>query len=76
MAIRYKCRHCATEVGSLPFGSAKETVRMLHQLNEGEEENFVTTCEKGHLTVQCICEQCEKSLREFPDYYSLGKWLQ
>ena len=26
MAIRYTCRHCETEIGTLPFESVKETV--------------------------------------------------
>ena len=76
MAIRYKCRHCETEIGSLPFESAKDTILLLQKMDETEEEHFLT-CEKdGALTVRCICEQCEQSLRKFPDYHSLSKWLQ
>ena len=76
MAIRYKCRHCDTEVGSLPFESAKETVLLLQRTDDLEEERFLTYAKDGALTVQCICEQCEQSLRTFPDYYSLRKWIQ
>ena len=45
-------------------------------MDEGEEERFLTYGKDGELTVRCICEQCEQSLRSFPDYYTLNKWLQ
>ena len=76
MAIRYTCRHCETEIGTLPFESVKETILQLQKMDEGEEEHFLTYEKDGALTVRCICEQCEQSLRTFPDYYTLNKWLQ
>ncbi|WP_342513932.1 anti-sigma-F factor Fin [Sporosarcina sp. FSL K6-1522] len=76
MAIRYTCRHCETEIGTLPFESAKETILLLQEMDQGEEERFLT-CEKdGEFTVRCICEQCEQSLQRFPNYYTLNRWLQ
>ena len=76
MAIHYTCRHCETEIGTLPFESVKETILQLQKMDEGEEERFLTYEQDGELTVRCICEQCEQSLRRFPDYYTLNKWLQ
>lgn len=76
MAIRYKCRHCETEIGSLPFETAQGTILLLQKMDEEEEERFLTYEMDGELTVRCICEHCEQSLRSFPDYYSLRKWLQ
>ncbi|WP_438314086.1 anti-sigma-F factor Fin [Sporosarcina sp. FA9] len=76
MAIRYKCRHCDTEIGSLPFESAKETLQMLQRMDETEEEQFLMYEKGGAVTVRCICEQCEQSLEKFPNYYTLRKWLQ
>ncbi len=40
MAIHYKCRHCETEIGMLPFESVKETILELQKMDEGEEERF------------------------------------
>ena len=76
MAIRYTCRHCATEIGTLPFESVKDTILQLQKADEGQEEQFLTYEKDGDLTVRCICEQCEQSLQRFPDYYTLNKWLQ
>ncbi|MFJ7936804.1 anti-sigma-F factor Fin [Sporosarcina sp. NPDC096371] len=76
MAIRYTCRHCETEIGTLPFESVKETILQLQKTDEGQEDQFLTYEKDGDLTVRCICEQCEQSLLRFPDYYTLNKWLQ
>lgn len=76
MAIRYHCRHCKTEIGSLPFESAQEALRLLQKLDEKEEERFLTLGKDGDLKVRCICEQCEESLQSYPDYYTFTKWLQ
>ncbi len=76
MAIRYKCRHCETEIGSLPFESAKETILLLQKVDEMEEERFLQYDQDGSVMVRCICEQCEQSLQSYPDYYTLNKWLQ
>lgn len=75
MAIRYRCRHCETEMGLLPFES-EDSVRKLHQLADEEWEHYVQKDNNGETTVRCICEQCEQSLKQFPDYYALQKWLQ
>lgn len=75
MPVRYRCRHCETEIGTLPF-DADETIRKLHQFEVGEVDDYVEKDEQGHTTVHCICEHCEDSLRQFPDYLALKKWLQ
>ena len=77
MAIRYHCRHCETEIGSLPFESAQAVLNLVGKLDETEKgEQFLKFEDDGELTVRCICEQCEQSLQQFPDYHTLKKWLQ
>lgn len=75
MPVRYRCRHCETEIGTLPF-DADETIRKLHQFEVGEVDDYIEKDERGQTIVHCICEHCEDSLRQFPDYYSLKNWLQ
>jgi hypothetical protein len=74
--IHYSCRHCNTEVGSIPFASAEEIIRELQKAEEGKGEQFLEYDENGSMTVRCICEQCEQSLQMNPEYYALRKWLQ
>ena len=75
MPIHYKCRHCETELGQIPFDTA-ETMKKLQLTEVGEVDDYIVLDAKGDATVNCICEQCEDSLRQFPHYYSLKKWLQ
>ncbi|MGN7478897.1 anti-sigma-F factor Fin [Solibacillus silvestris] len=75
MPVRYRCRHCEVEIGTLPF-NAEETVQKLHLFEIGEIDDFIKKDERGETTVYSICEHCEESLRQFPDYYALKKWLQ
>lgn len=71
--IRYSCNHCDTEMGSIPFESAKDTIS---QLDGADKKSFLSVDLDGGLHIRCICEQCEQSLQTFPDYYTLKKWLQ
>ena len=75
MPIRYICSHCEKEIGVLPIDSP-ETMRKLNLYEIGEIGDYMEYDANGVTTVRCICEQCEDSLRQFPHYYSLKKWLQ
>ncbi|RHW31744.1 DUF2757 family protein [Lysinibacillus yapensis] len=75
MPVRYRCRHCETEMGTLPF-DGDDTIRKLHLFEVGEIDDYIEKNEQGDTTVHSICEHCEDSLRQFPDYYALKKWLQ
>ena len=75
MPLRYKCRHCETELGQIPYDTV-DTMKRLQLTEVGEIDDFIELDAKGDATVQCICEHCEDSLRQFPHYHSLKKWIQ
>ena len=75
MPLRYKCRHCETEIGQIPYDTV-DTMKRLQLTEVGEIDEFIELDAKGDATVQCICEHCEDSLRQFPHYHSLKKWIQ
>ncbi|MER1987663.1 MAG: anti-sigma-F factor Fin [Solibacillus sp.] len=75
MPIRYCCRHCQAEIGTLPF-DADKTITKLHQFEIGEIDDYIGKNGQGETVVHSICEQCEESLRQFPDYHALKRWLQ
>lgn len=75
MPVRYLCRHCATELGVLPI-QGEEAIRKLHLFEVGEIDEFIEHKPNGETIVHCICEQCENSMRQFPNYYALKNWLQ
>lgn len=75
MPLRYKCRHCETELGQIPYETA-EALKKLQLMEIGEIDDYIELDSKGDATVQCICEQCEDSLKQFPHYHFLKKWIQ
>jgi len=75
MTIRVKCRHCKTEMGHLTDRSALDHGRV-QQMREEFAEEFITQDEKGTLNVTSICEHCENTLRENPNYYAMQNWIQ
>lgn len=75
MAIRVTCRHCKTEIGHIQDHSALQHGRV-QQMREEFAEEFITQDEKGSLTVTSICEHCEKSLQDNPNYYAMRNWIQ
>ena len=40
MSVRYRCRHCEVEIGTLPF-DADDTIRKLHIFELGEADDYV-----------------------------------
>ena len=76
MPIRYKCRHCETEVGQLPFDSIDQEFLNKHEIKPEEQHIYIENQEEGNFVVRCICEECQHSLQKFPNYYALKKWIQ
>ncbi|MEI4771513.1 anti-sigma-F factor Fin [Psychrobacillus sp. FJAT-51614] len=76
MTIRYKCRHCETEIGQLPLDSIDEHFLKKNDITHEEKDLYIELGNEGEYTVQCICEECQSSLQKFPNYYALKKWIQ
>ncbi|MFF2755665.1 anti-sigma-F factor Fin [Psychrobacillus sp. NPDC058041] len=76
MTIRYKCRHCETEIGQLPLDSIDEQFLQKNNITPEEQDLYIMHGVEGDYTVQCICEDCQSSLQKFPNYYALKKWIQ
>ena len=75
MAIRVKCRHCDTVMGYFPSDSAERNSRV-KELKEEFAEEFIMQDEQGKVTIKSTCEHCEQSLKLFPNYYAINKWIQ
>ncbi len=58
MSVRYRCRHCEVEIGTLPF-DADDTIRKLHIFELGEADDYVEKDQHGHTTVHCIFPFCK-----------------
>jgi len=74
--IRYRCRHCETEIGEIPLDSAEDVMSRLQLHAKEDSGNYLSVDPDGGTTISCICEECQQSLSRNPDYYALHKWLQ
>ncbi|WP_096441136.1 anti-sigma-F factor Fin family protein [Alteribacter populi] len=76
MAIHYQCRHCRTKLGSLSDRAADSEQLGFHSLTEDEQHKMIRYDTKGDIHVDVICEDCEQTLAENPDYHQYESFLQ
>ncbi|MBM7097940.1 MULTISPECIES: anti-sigma-F factor Fin family protein [Alteribacter] len=76
MAIHYQCRHCGTKLGTISEWTADEKTLGFHMLDEEERENMIRYDNRGDIHVDTICEDCEKTLSDHPDYHQYESFLQ
>jgi hypothetical protein len=62
-------------MGYLPSESAERNSRV-KELKEEFAEEFIMQDEQGKVTIKSTCEHCEQSLKLFPNYYAINKWIQ
>lgn len=77
MEVRYKCRHCGTEVGRIK-GDVFHTDRLgLDTLNSEERTQFVSyEADQEAMNVSTICEDCQEALERNPHFHELDTWIQ
>ncbi|ADU28345.1 anti-sigma-F factor Fin family protein [Evansella cellulosilytica] len=75
MAIHYYCRHCSKNVGTLSDWQANDEQLGFNQLTNEEKQEMIECNSQGHLQVKVICEDCEKTLQENPDYHAQESFI-
>lgn len=74
MAIHYYCRHCMQNVGRID--SSVDGGRLgLEQLSEEDKQDMVSQDDRGHVHIKTICEECERTLQDFPAYHEQESFL-
>lgn len=76
MSIIYKCRHCGDVIGSLMQQSHSTSELGLDALTEIEQKSMMEHKDNGDVHVKIICESCEESLEQHPNYYELEHFIQ
>lgn len=69
MAIKYQCRHCGVQMGTLENMSLDSEKLGIHQLSEEERLDMVSYETSGDIHIKAICEDCHESLSRNPEYY-------
>ena len=75
MSITYKCAHCGNEVGQLEQSKVDQTMLGIQELTEEERSKMVQQDESGKLEIRSICESCESTLQEHPQYHELDYFI-
>lgn len=69
MALKYHCRHCGMQLGTLENMSVDTERLGLNKLTDEERLEIVSYDSSGDIHIKTICEDCHESLERNPDYY-------
>ncbi|OEH92634.1 anti-sigma-F factor Fin family protein [Bacillus solimangrovi] len=75
MAVLYFCRHCGYKIGEINEQNVSLERLGFHQLSDSERQEMVTHSENGDIKVKSICEHCEATLNQNPDYHQLKSFI-
>lgn len=76
MSVVYKCRHCGHKIGELPLENVDHASLGIDQLTSEDRRKMVHYDEGGHMQIQAICDHCEDSLKQHPNYHELDFFIQ
>lgn len=76
VAIVYNCRHCGQEIGKLENQVIDTSLLGFDQLSEKEKQEMIEYRNNGDIQVQTICESCEETLGQHPQYHELDFFIQ
>lgn len=75
-SIVFKCRHCASTIGTVSQQHVTEAMLGIHTLTEEEQNEMIHYKENGNMHIQSICEQCEETLGNYPEFHALHYFIQ
>lgn len=76
MAIVYRCRHCGHVIGELKQHIVSTSMLGWDELTAQDKQRMIQYKQNGDVHIISICENCEDSLKQHPDYYELEYFLQ
>lgn len=76
MSIIYNCRHCGQHVGRLEQKVIDTSLLGFDQLSIEEKKDMIHYMDNGDIEIRTICEHCEHTLGEHPQYHELDFFIQ
>lgn len=76
LSIVYKCKHCESVVGIINQKVVNPETLGWNNLTSDEQQRLITYEVDGHITVKTICESCEQTLKNHPEYHALDHFIQ
>lgn len=75
MSIVYKCRHCGHVIGELSQDVLVTEKLGWDQLSHEDKKEMIQHQSNGDIYIQAICESCEESLSNHPEYHELDYFI-
>lgn len=76
MSIIYYCRHCHQIVGQIEQQSINISYLGLNNLTVEDQRRMIRYDKNGDMHIQTICESCEDTLGNHPEYHELDFFIQ
>ncbi|MGM8213041.1 anti-sigma-F factor Fin [Virgibacillus sp. W0430] len=76
MSIIYTCRHCGHEIGKLDRKVVDTSMLGWDNLSNQDKKEMITYKTNGDVHIKTICENCETSLGQLPQYHELDFFIQ
>lgn len=76
MSIVYKCRHCGHVIGELNQHIIDTSMLGWDKLSTADKKEMIHYQNNGDVHIQAICENCETSLGQHPQYHELDFFIQ
>lgn len=76
MTLHYCCRHCGHTLGEIsePHDTIYQSV--YDSLSTEERKEIIGYGENGIIHIRSICESCQDTLDQYPDYHLLEHLIQ
>ncbi|MFC4403576.1 anti-sigma-F factor Fin [Gracilibacillus xinjiangensis] len=76
MALVYKCKHCSCEVGRLNSQMLDLNKIGWDHLSSEEKTSLMNYQPTEQIEINTICENCQETLENNPDYHELDYFIQ
>lgn len=75
LSIIYTCRYCKHKIGRLNHNMVTTSMLGLDNLTIEEKKRMIHYEPNGELNIIVICESCEESLTQHPNYHELDFFI-
>jgi len=76
MSFVYTCRHCGHVIGKLEQELLNTARLGFDQLSTEDRQEMIRYQSNGDIHIKSICESCEETLGNHPQYHELDFFIQ
>jgi len=76
MSLVYTCRHCGHVIGKLEQEKSSISRLGLDQLSAKDKQEMISYQSNGDIHIKSICESCQETLGNNPQYHELDFFIQ